>query len=94
MKNTSSIEAKILVEKLEIQAHFKVRFLRRNDKLPRIKNFKAYFFLHCVWMQWNSPDDHCSQKISYCPVPVPNCAATSRVFLTAAAAPGSGIETL
>ena len=27
-------------------------------------------------------------------VPVPNCAATSSVFLTAAAAPGSGMETL
>ena len=41
IKNSWSIEAKILDEKLEIQAHFKVRFLRRNDKLTRIKNFKA-----------------------------------------------------
>ena len=41
MKNIWSIEAKILFEKLEIPAHFKVRFLRLNDKMPRIKNFKA-----------------------------------------------------
>ena len=26
---------------LEIQANFKVRFLRRNDEMPRIKNFQA-----------------------------------------------------
>ena len=38
IKNTWSIEAKILVEKLEIQGHFKVRFLRRNDRMTRIKN--------------------------------------------------------
>ena len=42
MKNTWSIEAKILVEKLEIQAHFKVNFLRRNAEMPRIKNFRAF----------------------------------------------------
>ena len=41
MKNTWSIEHKILVEKLEIQARKKVRFLRRNDKLAQIENFKA-----------------------------------------------------
>ena len=41
MKNTWFIEAKILVEKLEIQAGFKVSFLRRNDEMARIKNFKA-----------------------------------------------------
>ena len=29
----------ILEENLKIQANFKVRFLRRNDKLTRIKNF-------------------------------------------------------
>ena len=42
IKNTWSIEAKILVEKLEIQAHFKVSFLRRNAEMPRIKNFRAF----------------------------------------------------
>ena len=41
MKNTWSIEAKMLDENLEIQAHFKVRFLRRNDKLNWIKYFQA-----------------------------------------------------
>ena len=39
IKNTWFIEAKILDQKLEIQAHFKVRFIRRNDKMPWIKNF-------------------------------------------------------
>ena len=39
IKNTWYIEAKILAEKLEIQAGFKVSFLRRNDEMPRIKNF-------------------------------------------------------
>ena len=36
IKNTWTIEAKILVEKLEIPADFKVRFIRRNDKLTWI----------------------------------------------------------
>ena len=31
----------MLIEKLEIQAHFKVRFLRRNDEMTQIKNFQA-----------------------------------------------------
>ena len=39
MKNTWSIEAKILQKNLEIQANFKVRFLRRNAEMSRIKNF-------------------------------------------------------
>jgi len=39
MKNTWSIEAKILEEKLEIQANDKVRFLRRNAEMTWIKNF-------------------------------------------------------
>ena len=42
IKNTWSIEAKILYENLEIQAGFKVRFLRRNDRMARIENFEAY----------------------------------------------------
>ena len=41
IKNTWSIEAKILEERLEIQAHFKVSFLRRNAETSRRKNFKA-----------------------------------------------------
>ena len=39
MKNTWSIEAKIFQENDEIQAGFKVRFLRRNDEMAGIKNF-------------------------------------------------------
>ena len=39
IQNTWSIEAKIFQENLEIQASFKVRFLRRNDKMTRMKNF-------------------------------------------------------
>ena len=42
IKNTWSIEAKILLKNLEIQANFKVRFLRRNDRLARIENFEAF----------------------------------------------------
>ena len=42
MQNTWSIEAKIKGEDLEIQANFKVRFLRRNDRMARIENFEAY----------------------------------------------------
>ena len=39
IKNTWSIEAKILDKKFKIQAGFKVSFLRRNDKMAQIKNF-------------------------------------------------------
>ena len=39
IKNTWSIEVKILVEKLEIQANFKVRFVRRNAEMSQIDNF-------------------------------------------------------
>ena len=42
IKNTWSIEAKILVKMLEIQAGFKVSFLRRNDEMNQIENFKAF----------------------------------------------------
>ena len=42
IKNTWSIEAKILHERLEIQANFKVRFLRQNDKMTWIDNFRAF----------------------------------------------------
>ena len=38
--------AKILDEKLEIQAYFKLRLLRRNDKLTQIDNFRA--LIHVV----------------------------------------------
>ena len=43
MKNTWSIEATILNEKLQIEANCKVSFLRRNDKMTQIENFKACF---------------------------------------------------
>ena len=43
MKNTWSIEVKILSKVLEIQANKKVSFLRRNDKMTQIENFKACF---------------------------------------------------
>ena len=39
VKNTWSIEAKILPKNLEIQAEFKVGLLQRNDEMPRTKNF-------------------------------------------------------
>ena len=39
IQNTWSIEAKIFQEILEIQASFKVRFLRRNDEMTRLKIF-------------------------------------------------------
>ena len=42
IKNTWSIEAKILIKKFEIEASFKVRFLPRNDEMTRIGNFKAF----------------------------------------------------
>ena len=43
MQNTWSIEDEILSKVLEIQANKKVSFLRRNDKMTRIENFKACF---------------------------------------------------
>ena len=43
MKNTWSIEIKILSKVPEIQANKKVSFLRRNDEMARIVNFKACF---------------------------------------------------
>ena len=42
LKNTWPIEAKICNKVLEIQANKKVEILRRNDKLTRIKNSKAF----------------------------------------------------
>ena len=41
IQNTWSTEAKILQIFFEVQASIKVRFLQRNDKMPRIKNFYA-----------------------------------------------------
>ena len=45
IKNTWSIEAKILEKNLNFKANFKIRFLRRNDTSTRIKNFKASSYL-------------------------------------------------
>ena len=43
----------MLIEKLEIQAHFKVRFLRRNDNMTRMKTYTvcprlSYFYTLCL----------------------------------------------
>ena len=46
IENIWSTKAKILQEKLKIQASFKVRFLRRNDEMLWIKNFKAWEIEH------------------------------------------------
>ena len=43
IKNTWSIEAKILIKNLEIQAGLKVSFLRRNDEMAWMYDFKAHF---------------------------------------------------
>ena len=42
IQNTWFIEAKTVYKSLKIQANFKVRFLRRNDRMARIENFEAY----------------------------------------------------
>ena len=39
IKNTWSIKGKILKKYLKIQASLKVRFLQRNDEMPRMKIF-------------------------------------------------------
>ena len=44
IKNTGSIETKILIENPKIEASLKVRFLRRNDEMTQIMNFKAFIF--------------------------------------------------
>ena len=49
IKNTGSIEAKILVENPKIEASLKVRFLRRNDEMTQIMNFKAFILEIETW---------------------------------------------
>ena len=43
IQNTWSVESKIFQKNLEIQAIFKVRFLRRKAEMTWIKNFKALY---------------------------------------------------
>ena len=43
IKNTWSIETKIFHKILKIQAKLKVSFLRRNDEMAWMYDFKAYF---------------------------------------------------
>ena len=50
IKNTGSIEAKILIENPKIEPNSKVRFLRRNDEMTRIMNFKAFILEIETWI--------------------------------------------